>query len=305
MNIESISLDQLRAVIAVVETGSFTAAARRLRRVQSAVSQSIGTLEQQLGIVLFDRSGYRPRLTPAGESLLGSIRAVIERSDRLQAEARYIASGLEPELGIVLDAVFPIKSFAEVLADFREKFPSVTVRLYVEALGGVVEKVREGTCAIGILATLPELPQDMVGSPLPPVTLIPVVAPSHPLAKIEGMVTWEAVQEHTQIVLSDRSKLTDGRDFFVLSPQTWRVADLSSKHELLLAGLGWGTMPAHMVASDLAAGTLCQIAIEKVPEMDLLRTFAFRRGTAGLGPAASWMMDRLIAHQGGSVSLKE
>jgi len=302
MNIESISLDQLRAVIAVVETGSFTSAARRLRRVQSAVSQSVSVLEQQLGVVIFDRSGYRPRLTPAGESLLASIRAIIERSDRLRAEAKYIASGLEPELGVVLDAVYPIKSFTEVLAEFRETFPSVTVRLYVEALGGVVEKVMDGTCAVGILATLPELPQGVIGHPLPPVPLIPVVAPSHPLARIEGLVTWEEVQEHIQIVLSDRSKLTDGRDFFVLSSQTWRVADLSSKHELLLAGLGWGTMPIHMIASDLADGTLRQMTIEKVPETDLLRTFAFHQGAAVLGPAGTWMLERLISRSGASLA---
>jgi len=295
MNIESISLDQLRTVIAVVETGSFTSAARRLRRVQSAVSQSMSALEQQLGVVLFDRSGYRPRLTAAGEKLLATIRTIVERSDRLRAEAKHIASGLEPELGIVLDAVFPIRSFADVLTDFQRSFPSVNVRLYVEALGSVVEKVADGTCAIGVLATLPELPQDMIGRPLAPISMVPVAAPSHALAKIKGIVPMEEVQERTQIVLSDGSKLADGRDFFVVSRQTWRVADLSSKHELLKAGLGWGIMPAHMVSHDLLNGSLCQLAIERVPEMDLLPTCAFHRGAVVLGPAGKWMLDRLTA----------
>jgi len=297
MNVEAISLDQLRVVIAVAETGSFTAAAKRLRRVQSAVSQTVNTLEQQLGVMLFDRSGYRPALTPAGEILLASMRTIIARSDHLQAQARGISSGLEPEVCVVLDAVYPIKVFAQILAEFREQFPPVSVRLYVEALGSVAEKVLDGTCGLGVIATLPELPPGLASRSLPPVTMIPVAAPTHPLAQTKELISAADAQEHIQIVLSDRSRLTAGRDFLVVSPQTWRVADLSSKHELLRAGLGWGNMPLHLVDADLANGTLCRLSIESLPDRDYLPTYAIHRANEVLGPAQRWMLDRLAMQE--------
>jgi DNA-binding transcriptional LysR family regulator len=300
MNVEAISLDQLRVVIAVAETGSFTSAAKRLRRVQSAVSQTVNTLEQQLGVALFDRSGYRPTLTPAGEILLASMRAIIARSDHLQAQARGIASGLEPEVCVVVDALYPIKVFARILAEFREQFPPVSVRLYVEALGGVAEKVLDGTCGLGVIATLPELPPGLTSRPMPPVAMVPIAAPTHPLAQAKSRISAADVQEHIQIVLSDRTRLTAGRDFLVVSPQTWRVADLSSKHELLRAGLGWGNMPLHLVEADLASGTLCRLSVETVPDLDYLPTYAIHRANEVLGPARRWMLDRLVQQGSGS-----
>lgn len=293
MNIDPVSLDQLRVVLAVVEAGSFTAAAKRLRRAQSAVSQAVMTLERQLGVALFDRDGYRPVPTPAGRALLAEIRSIVERSERLRAQASAIASGLEPELAVVLDAVYPMRAFAQILAEFRERFPTVSVRLFVEALGGVVEKVTDGTCALGVLATMPQLPAGLAGHALRSVQMVPVAAAASPLARIGGRISEAVLRDHTQIVLSDRSRLTEGRDFWVLSPRTWRVGDLSSKRELLLAGLGWGMMPRHMVADDLDRGDLVRLAIESVPDTDHLPAFAFHRAGEVPGPAAAWMLDRL------------
>jgi len=293
MNLDPISFDQLRVVLAVVETGSFTAASKRLRRAQSAVSQAVMNLEAQLGVALFDRSAYRPRLTPAGETLVAEIRTIVERGEFLRSQARAIAAGLEPELRIVLDAVWPMGAFATVLSEFRTRFPTVGIRLHVEALGGVVEKVMDGTCDLGVLATMPELPAGLIGRTLRPVLMIPVAAPSHPLAGHTGRIPKVKLHDQVQIVLTDRSRLTAGRDFWVLSPRTWRVADLSSKRELLKAGLGWGSMPRHMVADDLNSGALRRIEIEGMPETDLLPAFAFHRADGVPGIAGRWMLDRL------------
>lgn len=294
MNLEPISLDQFRIVLTVVEAGSFSAAAKRLRRAQSAVSQSVIALEQQLGVQLFDRSGYRPAITPAGKVLLAEMQAIVARSDRLRAHAKAIAAGLEPELGMVLDAVYSMRRFTVMLSEFREHFPTVAVRLYVEALGGVAEKVLDGTCVLGVLGSMGELPAGLLGHPMRSVTMIPVAAPSHPLAQVRGRVSTADIQEHIQIVLSDRSRLTAGRDFLVISPQTWRVADLASKHEIIRAGLGWGTMPHHLIESELADGSLRRLSVEGMPESDLLPAFAFHRSDEVLGPAGQWMLARLL-----------
>jgi DNA-binding transcriptional LysR family regulator len=298
MNLDPISLDQLRVALAVAEAGSFTAAGRRLGRAQSAVSQAVMNLEAQLGVDLFDRAGYRPRLTPAGASLMREVRAIVARSEFLRAQARAIAAGLEPELGIVLDAVWPMRAFAEILDEFRSRFPTVAIRLHVEALGGVAERVLDGTCALGVLATMPELPGGLVGRALRPVLMTPVAAPGHPLAAFDGRIPKVELHDHVQIVLSDRSRLTEGRDFWVLSPRTWRVGDLSSKRELLKAGLGWGSMPHHMVAEDIESGALRPLLVEGIPDADLLPAFAFHRADGVPGVAGRWMLARLTEAPG-------
>ena len=92
-----------------------------------------------------------------------------------------------------------------------------------------------------------------------------VVSPSHPLAARRGVVSASALAKHVQLVLTDRTVLTKGRDFGVLSPLTWRLADLGAKHAFLRAGLGWGHMPLHMVKADLDEGALIKIRVEGVP----------------------------------------
>ena len=134
--LESISLDQLRACIAAVDEGSFSAAGRKLRRAQSAVSELVSNLEAQLGVTLFDRSERYPKLTPAGVLLIADARSVVANVDLLKARAKGISGGLESELSVVVDVLFPFEAIAESAREFRDRFPRTPLRLYVEALGG-------------------------------------------------------------------------------------------------------------------------------------------------------------------------
>src|SRR5689334_10139701 len=139
--LDGVSLDQLRTFLAAVEEGSFSAAARRLNRAQSAVSELVGNLEAQLGVSLFDRSGRYPALTPEGRVLLADARAVVAGVDGLKARAKGMAAGIEPELSAVLDVFFPIAAITESAKEFRERFPRTPLRLYVEALGGAYQPI--------------------------------------------------------------------------------------------------------------------------------------------------------------------
>jgi DNA-binding transcriptional LysR family regulator len=130
------TLDQLRLFLAVVDEGSFNRAARKLGRALSVVSYGIATLEAQLGVSLFDREGSRrPELTEAGRALLADARAVADEVDSLMARARGIRQGLETELALAVDVMFPSAVVATVLHDFQAVFPTVDLRLNVEALG--------------------------------------------------------------------------------------------------------------------------------------------------------------------------
>src|SRR2546426_7840181 len=137
--LDAVSLDQLRTFIAAVEEGSFSAAGRKLRRAQSVVSQTLANLEGQLGVTLFDRSGRYPRLTEEGRGLLPDARAVAAHIDSFKARAHSMHEGLEPELSLVVDVMYPMAGLIRA-ADFSRKvYPLTPLRLYVEALGGVVQ----------------------------------------------------------------------------------------------------------------------------------------------------------------------
>src|SRR3979411_2726380 len=153
--IDGVSLDQLRIFIAAADEGSFSAGGRRLRRAQSVVSQTLANLETQLGGKLFDRSSRAPVLTKQGVALLAEARAVVGRMDAFKARAKGLSDGLEPELSVVVDTVFPLGQLTDAVVAFQTKFPATPLRLYVEALGAVLQPVMEGRCAFGVMGTLP------------------------------------------------------------------------------------------------------------------------------------------------------
>jgi len=283
------SLDQLRLFIAVADHGSFAGAAKAMGRAVSAVSYGIAQLEAQLALSLFDREGSRrPVLTQAGEGLLAEARAIADGADALLAKARSLHAGQEPSLTLVIDVMLPGDVTAHVLGEFRRMFPTCALTLRIEGLGAVASCLIEGGAdlAIGgpVIGDQPTLERQAVGE----VELIPVAAPSHPLAR-RGVGPGES-RRHLQLVLTDRSPLTEGREFSVLSPLTWRLGDLGAKHALLKEGLGWGNMPRGMVAGDLAAGTLVELDLPEKPGAQYRLSALWRRDTR-LGPAASWLVD--------------
>jgi DNA-binding transcriptional LysR family regulator len=291
---DALTLDQIQIFLAVIDEGSFAKAAKTLNRARSAVTYGIQKLEAQIGLPLFDRAAYRPTLTEAGRTLLSHARRISEEANAFRKSAESLASGLEAELTIVLDSMFPMPPVVEALRAFTEKFPTVVPRVYVQPLGAAAELVLDGTCMIGLL---PLIFTDMAAFksfPLLTIDLIPVASPDHPLAASEGPIETHVLQQHVQLVLTDRSALTAGRDHGVLSARTWRLADLSAKQSMLLAGLGWGNMPFHMVEDDIARGRLKVI---QPAEFDprfakLVMGCAYLTGHR-LGPAGQWMLSYL------------
>ena len=263
--LDGVSIDQLRTFVAAADEGSFSAAGRRLRRTQSAVSETMANLEAQLGVTLFDRSGRYPRLTTAGEVLLTDARAVIHGVDSMKARAKGISAGLEAELVVVIDVFVPIAAMAEVAHEFRAEFPATSLRLYVEALGGAIQPAADGRASFGVVATATTLPNGLLIEQIASIDFAIVAAVTHPLAAYRGVIPMTELARHVQLVLTDRSELTAGQEFGVISPFTWRLADLFAKHAFLVSGLGWGGMPLHTVARDLAEGRLVRLATEDMP----------------------------------------
>jgi DNA-binding transcriptional LysR family regulator len=287
------TLDQIAVFLAIVETGSFAAAARKLGRAVSVVSYAVTNLEAQLGLSLFDRGGSRrPQLTDAGRAILADSRGIAIALDGLLAKARGLTEGLEAEVPLVVDVMLPAQRLVGALDDFRRRFPTVALRLEVEALGAVTERVLAGHVVFGISGPL-ELESDLLArGPAGSVKLIAVAAPGHPLAALTGTIGQREARDHVQLVLTDRSPLTAGRDFGVLSVKSWRLADLGAKHALLLAGLGWGNMPKFMVREDIKRGRLVELKIEGPGEM-VYPLHSVHLSARPPGPAGAWLMERL------------
>src|ERR1700752_5348192 len=180
--IDGVTLDQLRTFIAAVDEGSFSAAGRKLRRAQSVVSQSLANLEAQLGVKLFDRGARYPRLTEEGRSLLADARTVADQIDGFKARARAMKEGLEPELAVSIDVMYPMGSLTCAAAHSRKAYPHTPLRLYVEALGAVIKPVLDRSCSIGIVGSLPTIPDELQSEPLFDLPFVTVVSPGHPLA---------------------------------------------------------------------------------------------------------------------------
>jgi DNA-binding transcriptional LysR family regulator len=292
--LDGVSLDQLRTFIAAVDEGSFSAAGRRLRRAQSVVSQTLANLEGQLGVKLFDRSARRPLLTDHGRALLANAREVAGDIDRFKARAKGLAGGLEPELGVVADVMFPIAPITLAVAAFQKKYPATALRLYMEGRCTVVRQVLERRSTVGIVASLSAAPPLLTSERLLKVRMAMVVSPQHPLAVNDGPIPTARLAEHLQLVHTDRADMPHDRELGLLSPRTWLLAHLGAKLAFLRAGFGFGFMPQHVVEADLASGELVQIFAEETPpEGHVVAMSAIYRTDSPPGPAGRWLVDHL------------
>lgn len=289
------TLDQLRVFVAVIDYGSFSRAARELHRTQSVVSYTIANLEAQLNVALFDRSKRKPSLTEAGKALLADARTVGLKVDAMRARAKTLAEGLEAEVSIVVDVMFPNCQLVAALQAFQQQFPTVGLRLRIEALGAVMHLVGERVCQIGITGPMLGFGDHFQSQPVGSITMIPVAAPTHPLGLIEGIIPTEVARDYTQLVLTDRSQLTAGQNFGVIAVRDWRLGDLGAKHMLLRTGLGWGSMPEEMIREDLDQGRLVHLKLAHMVSLEYT-LHMINRVDEVPGLAGRWLMQYLLEH---------
>ncbi|WP_119389631.1 LysR family transcriptional regulator [Taklimakanibacter lacteus] len=290
------TLDQLEILQTVAETGSFSAAGRKLNRAQSVISYGIANLEAQLGVKLFTRDGTRePQLTDMGKAILEEARRMAGVLQRIRARVEGHARGLESEIAIAIDSVLPAPVLIRALTAFEAQFPTVALHLHVGSLGLITDQVVNQTADLGIGGQLGEADVRLIEIGL--VTMVPVAAAGHPLAGVKGVIPAEDLREHTQLVVTDQSARTRGQDFGVLALRIWRMTDMHTKHLMIRGGLGWGRLPRWMVAEDLAQGRLTELMIEPYGTVTN-PFFAMHRTDRMPGPAASWLIDQFKSQLG-------
>lgn len=285
------TLDQLQILITVAEMGSFSAAARKLNRVQSAISQSIQSLEEALQLKLFDRSQKLPRLTNAGKAILADAKRIVSGANALRARARSIATVAEPEISLAIEQVFPNEVLIGCLDDFRVKYPLVSVTLFAEGLGAPEQSLLEGNARLAIYSPaqegLPGIQLQFLGN-LP----VSVVASAHhPLAAISGMIPQSDLEEHVQLALTDRTRRYRG---VVMGTKSWSFIDQINRLDFALQGFGWCTMPTHLAWPHIEAGRLVELKLAIYQDRPLLfPLYAAFRVDEPPGLATQWLLDSL------------
>ncbi|MCK6505283.1 LysR family transcriptional regulator [Myxococcota bacterium] len=251
------SLDQLLVLDAIERTGTFAGAAAELHRVPSAVSHAVKALEDQLGVPLFERLGNRTALTPAGRRLLEPARAVLAEARELERIARQLRDGWEPELQVVVDGVLPWGPIAAALRAFAQGAIPTRVRVDVEYQEGVPDRWLADDADLMLILDFDPEGDPLTCHPLAPLEMVLVAAPGHPLAARPGLRR-EDLHDAFELVVKDSSPRygRSPKQPFMGSQHVVYLSDFHAKRLTALAGVGFGWLPLHLVADDLAQGRL-------------------------------------------------
>lgn len=296
--LDGLTLDQMRMLLAVVDEGSFTKAAGRVQRAQSAVSHAIATLEFQLDLTLFDRSTRQPKLTAEGAAIVADARAVIDRVNGLKTRAASLREGVEPQLGLAVSLLVPPQTLNATLADFVENFPQTELDLFVQEASGPVNMVEDGRADIGVMGAfnLRGVLSNVARISLGQIEIVAVAAPQHRLAALGRVVTPSDLRDERQLTSANAKGEGTAEP---LSLAVWPVADQSLRRSMLLSGLGWGIVPKHLIAKDLEDGSLSQIDLEILKGDATAETLvAVHREDQPLGKAGEWLVAKLMKRMG-------
>lgn len=288
---DAVTLDQLEIFVAVVDAGSFTGAAKKLRRAQSAVSYGIAQLEQQLDVKLLDRGQRGAEPTPRGRILLAEAREVVAQADRLRAAALAFSEQVEPEVSLSVSPIYPLNHLAEIAGEMRDRFPHTGLRVHAGNLGATLADVASGRTTLGFTGL--DVPAGMVAHLAPPVEMSRVVGPSHVLAARRGPASAKALRNHLQLVAMDTSEMADKLSLNVLSPRVWRIADTMIRYQMTVAGVGWTHFVRPSIAADIEAGRLVELRYGKHEVAPRYTPRVFYRAAAPPGPAGRWLVERL------------
>lgn len=280
----------LEALEAVVDRGSVAGAAAALNKAQSAISYHLRRLEEQLGIAVLDRSGYRLRLTPEGEAILSEARPLLRKLDELGEYGARFRSGWEPELKIYFDGALPTETIASALSVLEAQGAPTRIDLRVGFLDGVQEDFRRQNGHVLIAAIMDHRP-DLVVRGLPPLDFVLCCSSGHPLAT-GAEVPLAALLEHTELIIPNRKDQPALPAHFFGSSRVFYLSDFHTKLAAIRQGLGFGWLPRYMAEPGLASGELAAISSEYGNSYQLTPVIATWSGSPP-GKAAALIIDYL------------
>jgi len=283
------SLEQLEAFAASADAGSFSAAARRLGKAQSAVSTAVSNLETDLGVDLFDRSGKYPRLTGEGTALLNEARGILDRCTAFRDRAWAWAGGEGGVVRLAVDEVVPHELFTDVLVEFAQRFPGVELEVLYGVLGDVTRMIEDGRADMGILIPVMLPPRSVPHRLAGYLPFRPFAGAGHPLAAL-SVVTADDLSRHRQLLVTSRGGESEG---VVFGSRVWKLENSYMIRDLVARGLGWSYLPDHLVEADVAAGRLVRLPLTEVTMEHAAPIYVLRGHGGGGGASAAWLTKAL------------
>lgn len=289
--------EQLVVLNAIVTEGTFRAAADRLNKSQSAVSHMLKKLENEIDIVLLSREAYRPKLTPAGEAFYRQATRVLQQMQQLRGMAKSLSANQEAEVLLVVTATCPLQPLLEIIGDVAGAYPATHIRLSTESMGGPIERLLSDDADM-IIATLDGVPVDQVEAvPYSKVTIVPVAHPNYEPAQSSHLKTTTEMQSFVQVIVADSSSgsISQTRDLLP-GGHRWTVSDFAAKKEIILAKMGWGGIPEHLIRDELERGELVALNVEGFPPRQS-HVYQIRHRNRDTGIVAQIIWEKLMSGQ--------
>ena len=287
-----VTLEQWRALLAVIDAGGYARAAELLNKSQSSVSYAISQLESALGVKVFQLQGRKAVATPAGELLYRRAKLLLEQAERLEKSAECLSVQVEPLVKIAADLIIPPAKILHCLAIFAEQFPDTRVEIFDSVLSGTEDALlqRQVDLAIG-----GRVPTGFMGEKLVTVTMHGVSSPDHPLQLLGRPINYEDMRQYRQIIVRDSGQYRRRSEGWQEADQRWTVSHIKTSLDAIRMGRGYAWLPDAYTPEDIAAGRLKYLPVEVgyVREVTTYLTFAERDFA---GPATRHLAEVLKKH---------
>lgn len=278
------TLDQLKSLQAIVEGGSLRVAAQNLHRTQPTISVAIKNLEEELGLKIFDRNQYRNKLTPQGKALYEKAKTVLGQAESLKSLAKQLASGEELEVGIGFTSAVPISPIITTIRQCKQEYPNTRLEVYSENGMGPLDLLEDKQASILIIPWIKNI-EKLESMHFMNVRFISVITAQSPLLQEYEVVPRSIMKTHPQVIISGRKSSNTNYGILEGGLQ-WRVNDFQTKKEIIMQGMGWGSLPEHLIKNELAQGLLAPLKVEGDVEYPDVEFRVVRLQAEPVGPVA-------------------
>lgn len=263
MNAPRVTLDQWRALVAVVDSGGYAQAAEHLHKTQSTISYAVRKIEEGLGVTVFDIEGRRAVLSTQGRVLYRRARALLREAERAERAARALSEGWEAELNVAAEIIFPTWLLLQCLDTYSRERPETRIELYESVLGGTHELLQEGQVDLAICSNVPP---GFIGEPLMQVRFIAVAAPSHPLHQLGRTLTPEDLREHRHLFIRDTATRRSPSTAQELTESRWTFSHKATSIRAACMGLGFAWYAEELIREELSSGALAPLPLREGAE---------------------------------------
>ncbi|EKO3484709.1 LysR family transcriptional regulator [Vibrio fluvialis] len=274
------------AFIAAAEQGSFSAAARHLKKSQSSVSIGVNNLELDLGVELFDRTTKYPTLTPQGRRVLEQAKLLVRQAERIRNYCNANLAELEDNISIGVDPLIPLESIDTALCRLIEEYPFVQVKIERRQLHDLHQCLIEGKLDLGFCIPEKGMPKGLEFVTVMDVEFVYVCSPDSKMADME-LVTNETLISERQIICSNLLENNLYNETAIVSQDTWQANNMDDVIRLVEQGIGWGIIPNVMYKERLESGTLVKFEPEYLKYDIRVEVDALWPLETELGPIAS------------------